>query len=667
MIQIGSLQDIALLKESEDLECKKAAGCDGKGALPKDFWETYSAMANTNGGIVLLGIKETKKGFEIHSIDNTESICKQLVDIANNRQKVSVNLMSNDSFKVIEIENQKIIQISIPRASRLERPVFLNNTPFGNTYRRMHEADQLVSDDVVKRYLAEQLEDSLDDYLLKGFCLSALNMETLKAYRQVFSNRMPENPWNSLEDIKFLSRIGAWKVDRKTGDQGLTLAGLLMFGNHPEIQEVLPYYMLDYREETEFDSEKRWLDRLTLDGSWSGNLYDFYKKVFLKLTDNIKIPFQIQQSERIDETPQHTAIREALCNVLVHADYQNRASILVVKRPDMFGFRNPGLMRIPIEIALQGGEPDCRNRKLHQMFRYVGIGDQAGSGLPKILKTWKEYHWKTPRLYEKKEPYDQTILEMRMTELFPDGVMDSLKSFLGSAFEEIGYIGQVALAIALTEGTVSHDRLKLNTDAHPSDLSKILCDLTRRGILEKTGSSKGVIYHIVGMVLPNPEDVFGIIDSSSPIIDSSSPIIDSSSPIIDSSSPIIDSSSPIIDFEYLKTIDSRDEDGSLISEHHHRPFIDKLEFLSTDLRTQLFQRAKEPRNKKRVSPEVMKNVILTLCQNHFITISVLSEIVNREPDTLRGGYLASMVKEGILELAFPKTPNDPRQAYTKTS
>ncbi|VAW46371.1 hypothetical protein MNBD_GAMMA03-486, partial [hydrothermal vent metagenome] len=73
--------------------------------------------------------------------------------------------------------------------------------------------------------------------------------------------------------------------------------------------------------------------------------------------------------------------------------------------------------------------------------------------------------------------------------------------------------------------------------AHPSDLSKILCDLTRQGILEKTGSSKGVIYHIVGMVLPNPEDVFGIIDSSS---------------------PIIDSSSPIIDFEYLKTIDSRD-------------------------------------------------------------------------------------------------------------
>lgn len=78
------------------------------------------------------------------------------------------------------------------------------------------------------------------------------------------------------------------------------------------------------------------------------------------------------------------ALREALANVLVHADYSDRASVLVVKRPDMFGFRNPGLMRIPPEVAIRGGEHDCRNRTLHKMFRLVGIGEQAGSGIPKI-------------------------------------------------------------------------------------------------------------------------------------------------------------------------------------------------------------------------------------------------------------------------------------------
>lgn len=181
-----------------------------------------------------------------------------------------------------------------------------------------------------------------------------------------------------------MRQIGGWRKDRETGESGLTVAGLLMFGRFTAIQEELPNYMLDYQERPEGRTEKRWIDRMTLDGKWSGNLYDFYRKVYLKLTGDLKVPFQLEKGERKDETPVHEALREALANVLVHADYSDRASVLVVKRPDMFGFRNPGLMRIPVEVALQGGEPDCRNRTLHKMFRFVGVGEQAGTGIPKI-------------------------------------------------------------------------------------------------------------------------------------------------------------------------------------------------------------------------------------------------------------------------------------------
>lgn len=52
-----SLDDITLLAESSVLECKLAGGKDGKGELPKDFRESYSALANTDGVVILLGLK----------------------------------------------------------------------------------------------------------------------------------------------------------------------------------------------------------------------------------------------------------------------------------------------------------------------------------------------------------------------------------------------------------------------------------------------------------------------------------------------------------------------------------------------------------------------------------------------------------------------------------
>ena len=137
--------------------------------------------------------------------------------------------------------------------------------------------------------------------------------------------------------------------------------------------------MVDYQERPEAKTEKRWIDRLVPDGSWSGNLYDFFRRVYQKLTADLKVPFQLQDGQRIEDTPVHEAVREALVNTLIHADFSGRVSVLVVKRPDMFGFRNPGLMRVPPELAVMGGNSDCRNRRLQTMFQLVGYGDHAGS------------------------------------------------------------------------------------------------------------------------------------------------------------------------------------------------------------------------------------------------------------------------------------------------
>lgn len=656
MTDIQSLEDLSVLRESVSLECKLANGRDGKGALPEDFWPTYSAMANTDGGVVILGMRERKGVFEPAGIENVDKVRTELFNNLNNRQKVSFNLLTDSQVHEWELDGKTLLIVDIPRARRQQRPIHLTGNPLGgNTYRRLNEGDRPLPDEEVKRMLAEQVEDSRDNRILCGFDFADLDMGTFRVYRQVFANRDPVHPWNERDDLEFLRLIGGWRKDRETQETGLTLAGLLMFGQMSVIQEALPNYMVDYQERPEARTERRWIDRLTLDGKWSGNLYDFYRKVYLKLTAELKVPFQLEKGERQDETPVHIALREALANVLVHADYSERASVLVVKRPDMFGFRNPGLMRIPVEVALHGGEPDCRNRNLHQMFRFVGVGEQAGTGIPRIFQGWNSQHWNPPKLYESSEPYNQTLLELRMIDLFPQEVITSLRARFGSGFDQLKHEERVALALSASEGTVNHARLCTVSTVHPVELTRTLQHLTQRGMLASTGSGRGVVYYLPGQDLPTPDDVFGPV-----FLNGSSSVSDQSSSVLDTSSSVLAASSSVLTQQW-------NEHGYLLTDQLPLPAINDLSRLSPALKGYLEGLAAEPRKKKKMPREDLERIILAVCQGHYLTLQAIADLLHRKPESLRNGYLSPMVRARRLSLAFPATPTHERQAYCATN
>jgi ATP-dependent DNA helicase RecG len=361
--------DLEELAEGLDVEVKKASGRDGQGECPKAFFDSYVAMANTQGGVIFLGLDEVTKGkFIVSGIVKPSNVLKNLWDGLNNPQRVSANLLTDAMVEVIPIQDKQIIKIRIPRATRTQRPVYLGQNPLKGTYRRNYEGDYLCDEETVRRMLAEQVEDVRDARLLENYGFDDLDLSTLNAYRNRFKATKPDHPWLELDDCEFLRSLGGWAKDRQTGVQGLTLAGLLMFGKLRSILDAVPNYVVDYQERPRPIAESRWVDRLTTDGTWSGNLYDFYRRVIQKLFADLKVPFKLKGTSRVDETPVHEALREALVNTLIHADYTGRVSILVVKRPDMFGFRNPGSMRLPLEDVKQGGISDCRNRNLQKMF-----------------------------------------------------------------------------------------------------------------------------------------------------------------------------------------------------------------------------------------------------------------------------------------------------------
>jgi ATP-dependent DNA helicase RecG len=104
--------------------------------------------------------------------------------------------------------------------------------------------------------------------------------------------------------------------------------------------------------------------------------------------------------------------------------------------------------------------------------------------------------------------------------------------------------------------------------------------------------------------------------------------------------------------------------GRLAAEILDKPFIDNIELLSSELQQSLFNIAKPARDKKRISSEAMRTIILELCRGQFIAISELAKLVNRTSQNIRQSHLKLLVAENKLRLAFPQAPNTPKQGYT---
>lgn len=401
---------IAMIKnyESTTLECKKAIG-----GLPKSIWETYSSFANTNGGTILLGVEEVDKELLIRGVPLPQNLIKIIWDTLNNPQKISVNILSNRHIYVENINGMEVVVIEVPRADRHDKPVYVGSDCFTGSFRRNFEGDYRCTKPEVKNMLRDQADVTQDSKVLANLSLEALDKGSIRRYQMRFSNLKPNHVWNPLSQTEFLYKIGAIKRSEEDHKEHPTIAGLLMFGEESAIMEEFSEYFLDYREK--YDETNRWTDRIASNtGDWSGNIFDFYYMVINKLTADLKVPFQLVGGvDRLDDTRVHQAMREALANALIHANYYGCRGIVIEKTKAQTVISNPGGMRISLAEALEGGISDPRNPVIFKMFSLLNVGERAGSGLSNIQHAWEEQHWERPVLIENFEP-ERTTLKLKM-------------------------------------------------------------------------------------------------------------------------------------------------------------------------------------------------------------------------------------------------------------
>ena len=385
------INNLSAYKEDNRIEAKKA-----KNSLPNSIWETYSAFANTDGGIILLGVAENDdKSLQVIGVTDSDKLVSDFWNIVNNRQKVSLNVLTNRMVEVHKIEGKSIVVIRVPKVDRRQRPVYIGLDPMKGTYRRDYEGDHICTSDDVAAMYRDASDRSIDLRVIKSMDLSVFDMDTVHRYRNRFRQFHRTHIWNEDDDDVFLRRIGAVAVHEEDMKFHPTAAGLLMFCREYDIVREFPDYFLDYQER--LDRDVRWTHRwVSTSGDWSGNLYDFFFMVYPRLTASLPVPFIAKGKDRIDETMLHLALREVLLNMCAHSDHYGRQGIVIVKTENSVTLSNPGDIRIGLKAALNGGVSDPRNVTIMKMFSLVDIGERAGSGIPEFMHTWLTYMENSP-------------------------------------------------------------------------------------------------------------------------------------------------------------------------------------------------------------------------------------------------------------------------------
>ena len=483
--------------EHSEFEVKEA-----RKSLPKDVWPTYSAFANTRGGIIILGIKEhlDKTGierFEICGVDAPHKILSEFYSTLNNPQKVSRNIIGSNDTQVLTINGRSLICIYVPEAEYRQKPIYLHGNMVTHSYKRSFEGDTHLPEDELRMILRDANESDNDLRLMENYGLEDIDQETLHRYRNAFNIKNIAHTFADFPDKEFLIHMGGYVKDRATGKEGLTLAGLMMFGKGLSIRERFPNFRMDYLDLSNIvpGSNLKWNDRVTYDGRWENNLYNFINIVLSKLSNSLPSPGEVKGVIREDGGPILKAIREAVINSVIHCELGIDGVLRIERHENEIVLRNPGCLKISAKKIYAGNYTKARNPKIQDMLRLLGYGDNIGSGFLAILKAWKEESWMRPELEEDKEIHE-VKLTLRMASVLAPEILIQAKELFGQHFDGLSADEKECLSLLMADNCTSNSDLQSLTGKNSWEINRILSSLVNKRFLIVHSNGRWTTYEV---------------------------------------------------------------------------------------------------------------------------------------------------------------------------
>ena len=361
-MDLQQVQQIINQGEGLRIEYKEATD-----SVPGSFYETVVSFSNTDGGVILLGVADNKTVTGINRAI-TIKLQKDIVTALNTRECINPPVYVQPF--TVEHPDGLIMVIQVPSSSQV-------HDHSGRIYSREFEADLDITDDQQKVsdiYLRKR-NFFTESIIYPHLTMEHLDKSLFEKARQIIRNNRSDHPWLLVSDEQMLRDSSLWRIDFKTGEDGLTLAAALIFGKDSTIQSILPAYKVEAM--VRIQNKDRWDDRIN--PPLRTNLIDTYLRLKQFVNDKLPEKFYIEGGQRIDLRDK--IFREVIGNVIVHREYTSALSTEMIITDTEVRITNPNRAYFHGIINASGFNPYPKNPNIRKFFTSFGWTDEIGSGI----------------------------------------------------------------------------------------------------------------------------------------------------------------------------------------------------------------------------------------------------------------------------------------------
>ncbi len=376
--------------EWADFEVKSAAG-----GVSRDAFKTIAAFANSGGGWLVFGVSETDGGYALTGIEDIDRFQNDLLSAI--RTGDTLRPQPATEARVLRVADRWVLTLRVEESKRTDKPVRAKVSGRWQAYVRIGAGDHRCRPEEEGRFVRDATEERYDQAALPYVQVSDLDPKAVGWLRGLIDNRHPAEADPAASAEEWLESKALIRTDGQ-----LTRAAGLFFGTPRVIAGCLPRGIVDLRVmHTPVRNgipDHRWDDRRFCDG----NLVEAIKSLLERMHSLCPQPFEMEETgpHRRSHSREEEALREALINLISHQDYSDQSRIpTVLWWRDEIRFRNTGDSLVATELLPGGGHSLPRNPLIARLLRQAELAEQAGTGMPKILKIWREAGRPAPTIH----------------------------------------------------------------------------------------------------------------------------------------------------------------------------------------------------------------------------------------------------------------------------